>query len=67
MSPTDNQDKADLCEQLARAGVSDLQLHLALETSGALLEQLAATPLDERHKRSVREIFDHFARSKEMS
>ena len=56
-------DQADLCARLAAAGVSDAQIRLALETSGTLLDQLAAYPLDDRHKRTVLQIFEAQARS----
>ena len=50
-----------MCEALRAAGVSEAQITLALETSGALLDQLAGYPLDDRPNRSVREIFNRLA------
>lgn len=54
-------DSQAVCAALQQAGVSQAQINLALETSGALLEQLAAYPLDEQHKKSVLQIFQTYA------
>lgn len=50
-----------ICDELRQAGISDAQVNLALETSGTLFEQLASYPLDEQHKRAVRDIFMQYA------
>ena len=60
---TDTTGRQAVCAALQEAGVSDAQIALALETSGALLEQLAAYPLDDTHNRTVRDIFERLARS----
>ena len=41
--------------------MAEAQITLALETSAVLLDQLASTPLDDRHKRTVRDIFQRYA------
>ena len=60
MADTD-QHKRALCDALRQAGVAEAQITLALETSAVLLDQLASTPLDDRHKRTVRDIFRRYA------
>ena len=50
-----------LCDEMRAAGVTEAQITLALETSQVLLDQLASTPLDGRQKRSVRELYQHYA------
>ena len=55
------QHKRALCDALRQAGVAEAQITLALETSAVLLDQLASTPLDDRHKRTVRDIFQRYA------
>ena len=49
--------KQAVCAALYEAGVSDAQIKLALETSGALLDQLASTPVEVQQSRSVAELF----------
>ena len=61
MAEKDDGRRQTICDELRQAGISDAQVNLALETSGTLLEQLASYPLDEQHKRTVREIFMHYA------
>ena len=61
MAETDDRRIQTICDELRQAGISDAQVNLALETSGTLLEQLASYPLDEQHKRTVRNIFVQFA------
>ena len=61
MTQADEMSKQAMCEALRAAGVAEAQITLALETSGALLEQLARYQTDDRHNRSVREIFDRLA------
>lgn len=61
MTQVDEMSKQAMCEALRAAGVSEAQITLALETSGALMDQLAGYPLDDRPNRSVREIFDRLA------
>ena len=60
MAETD-QHKRALCDALRQAGVAEAQITLALETSQVLLDQLASTPVDGRQKRSVRELYQHYA------
>lgn len=60
MTDTDEHNLA-LCDELRDAGVAEAQITLALETSQMLLDQLASTPLDGRHKRAVRELFQRYA------
>ena len=57
MAEKDDGRRQTICDELRQAGISDAQVNLALETSGTLLEQLASYPLDEQHKRTVRDIF----------
>tara|TARA_B100000242_G_scaffold286130_1_gene251386 strand:- start:388 stop:636 length:249 start_codon:yes stop_codon:yes gene_type:complete len=61
MAEKDDGRRQIICDELRQAGISDAQVNLALETSGTLLEQLASYPLDEQHKRTVREIFMQYA------
>jgi len=57
MAQTDVRRRQAICDELRQAGISDSQVNLALETSSTLFEQLASYPLDEQHKRTVRDIF----------
>ena len=61
MAEKDDGRRQTICNELRQAGISDAQVNLALETSGTLLEQLASYPLDEQHKRRVRDIFMQYA------
>ena len=63
MAETDDGRIQTICDELRQAGISDAQVNLALETSGTLLEQLVSYPLDEQHKRTVRNIFVQYAQA----
>ena len=63
MAETDDGRIQTICDELRQAGISDAQVNLALETSGTLLEQLASYPLDEQHKRTVRNIFVQYTQA----
>ena len=63
MTAKDNGRRQTICDELRQAGISDAQVSLALETSGTLLEQLANYPLDEQHKRTVRDIFVQYGQA----
>ena len=63
MADKDEQRRQTICDELRQAGISEAQVNLALETSSSLLEQLASYPLNEQHKRSVRDIFVQYAQA----
>ena len=67
MAKTDGERGQAICDELRQAGISDLQVNLALETSSTLFEQLASYPLDEQHKRTVRDIFVQHAQTEDRT
>ena len=53
----------DVKDRLAAAGITQAEIDLAAETSATLLELLASYPLDERLKKSVKDLFEDAASS----
>jgi hypothetical protein len=53
----------DVKDRLAAAGITQAEIDLAAETSATLLELLASYPLDERLKKSVKDLFEDAAAS----
>ena len=67
MAEKDDGRRQTICDELRQAGISDAQVNLALETSSTLFEQLASYPLDEQHKRTVRDIFVQHAQAEDRT
>ncbi|MBL6605515.1 MAG: hypothetical protein ISQ23_03780 [Alphaproteobacteria bacterium] len=59
----DKREISDVKEKLAAAGIKQADIDLAAETSATLLDLLASYPLDERLKKSVKDIFEDAATS----
>ncbi len=53
----------DVKDRLAAAGITQAEVDLAADTSATLLELLASYPLDERLKKSVKDLFEDAAAS----
>ena len=53
----------DVKDRLAAAGITQAEIDLAAETSATLMELLASYPLDERLKKSVKDLFEDAATS----
>ena len=60
---TDKKNDAQVKEWLAASGISQADITLAHETSAVLLDLLASYPLDDRLKKSVRDLFEEAAES----
>ena len=59
------QDKTQIKDQLAAAGIRQADIELATETSETLLELLAAYPIDDllthRQRKSIKDLFENAA------
>ena len=53
----------DVKDRLAAAGITQAEVDLVADTSATLLELLASYPLDERLKKSVKDLFEDAAAS----
>ena len=60
---TDKNNDAQVKDRLAASGISPADIVLAHETSAVLLDLLASYPLDDRLKKSVRDLFEKAAES----
>ena len=60
---TDKKNDAQVKDWLAASGISQADITLAHETSAVLLDLLASYPLDDRLKKSVRDLFEEAAES----
>lgn len=60
---TDKNNDAQVKDRLAASGISPADIALAHETSVVLLDLLASYPLDDRLKKSVRDLFEEAAES----
>ena len=60
---TDKNNDAQVKDRLAASGISPADIALAHETSAVLLDLLASYPLDDRLKKSVRDLFEEAAES----
>ena len=60
---TDKKNDAKVKDWLAASGISQADITLAHETSAVLLDLLASYPLDDRLKKSVRDLFEEAAES----
>lgn len=56
-----NQNKIRIKDQLAAAGISKPDIELATETSEILLDLLAGYPLDDRQKKSIKDLYEDAA------
>jgi len=60
---TDKKNDAQVKDWLGASGISQADITLAHETSAVLLDLLASYPLDDRLKKSVRDLFEEAAES----
>ena len=60
---TDKNNDVQVKDRLAASGISPADITLAHETSAVLLDLLASYPLDDRLKKSVRDLFEEAAQS----
>ena len=52
---------SEIRDKLAQAGIDMADIDLASDTSTALLELLAGYPLEERQKKSIKDLFEDAA------
>jgi len=60
---TDKNNDVQVKDRLDASGISPADITLAHETSAVLLDLLASYPLDDRLKKSVRDLFEEAAQS----
>lgn len=53
--------KKCVADELAKAGVKDAQITLAIETNGTLLELLSCYQLNDNHQQTIQHIYEKAA------